>query len=71
MNPFLNPIFLCRVLKSGIVDPNRLRRMNNEDIIKYQNKALKAIVKYAYTIPMYKEKYKKIGIHPSNVKEIA
>ncbi|GAJ01016.1 unnamed protein product, partial [marine sediment metagenome] len=71
MNPFLNPIFLCRVLKSGIVDPNRLRRMNNEDIIKYQNKALKAIVKYAYTIPMYKEKYKKIGIHPSDVKEIA
>jgi len=69
MNPFMNPIFLSKVLKCYLSDPNRLRRMNNEDIIKYQNKALRSMVKYAYTIPVYREKYKKIGIHPNDIKE--
>lgn len=68
MNPFLNPILLSKVIKNYFMEPNRLRRMNNDDIIRYQNKMLKSVVKYAYTVPMYREKYLNAGVHPSDIR---
>ncbi len=70
MNPFHNPIFLCRVLKSYLVDPGRLHRMTAEDIRKFQNISLKKMVNYAYHVPLYKEKYKEAGVHPSHIKSV-
>jgi len=70
MNPFLNPIFFSRIIKSYLMDPERLRRSTNEDLQKFQNKSFKKMVNYAYYVPLYREKYKKLGIHPSQIKGV-
>ena len=70
MNPLLNPILLSQVLKSYITDPNRLKRFTNEKLEKYQKIQLKKIINYAYKVPMYRDKYKKAGLHPKDIKRI-
>jgi len=42
--------------------------MSNEELKKFQNISLKKIVNYAYHVPLYREKYKKAGIHPRDIK---
>ena len=68
MNPFLNPINGIPAIKNFIFDPGRLRTSTPKDIERYRDKAFKKIVKYAYTVPLYHDKYKKAGIHPSDIK---
>ncbi|UCF50082.1 MAG: phenylacetate--CoA ligase family protein [Thermoplasmatales archaeon] len=70
MNSFSNPIFLLKILKSYLVDINRLRRLNDEKLRKYQDKRLRKMVKFAYTVPLYHDKYKKEGIHPEDIRGI-
>ncbi len=70
MNPFYNPVFLSKILKSYLLDINRLNNFNEENLKKYQDKCLKKIVKYAYTVPLYHDKYKDAGILPSDIKKI-
>ncbi len=70
MNPLLNPFMGIPLLKSYLLDPNRLRRYNPEELKRYQGKALKKIVRYAYTIPLYHEKYREAGVKPSDIKNI-
>lgn len=70
MNPLLNPIFFSRLLKSYITDPSRLKRYTNEKLVKYQQVQLKKIVNYAYTVPVYRNKYKNMGVHPRDIKTI-
>jgi phenylacetate-CoA ligase len=70
MNPFFNPIFLSWILKSYLVDINRLRKLNENELKEYQNRCLKNIVKDAYSVPLYKEKYKKAGIHPNDINSV-
>ena len=70
MNHFFNPIFLSWVLKSYLIDIDRLRKLNENELREHQNKCLKNIVKYAYSVQLYHEKYKKAGIHPSDIKGI-
>ena len=70
MNPFYNPIFLLKVLKSYLVDINRLKRISDDKLRKYQDKQFRKMVKFAYTVPLYHEKYKKKGIHPDDIKGI-
>ena len=70
MNQLFNPILLSRVLKSYIADPDRLKRSTNEKLEKYQSIQLKKILNYAYTVPVYKDKYKKVGIKPGDIKTI-
>ena len=67
MNSFYNPVFLLNVLKSYLFDIDRLKRLNEETLKKYQDKAFKNMVKYAYTVPLYHDKYKKFGIHPNDI----
>lgn len=67
MNPFYNPLFLSWLLKTYLLDINRLRRFDEHKLRKYQDKCLKKMVKYAYSVPLYNEKYKKAGIHPSDI----
>lgn len=64
MNPFFNPLFLCRVLKWYLEDP----RMNNEKLRRFQNNAFKTMLRYAYTVPLYKEKYESAGINPHDIR---
>ncbi len=67
MNPFYNPIFLSKILKSYLFDINRLRRLDDQHLQRFQDKKFKKIVEFAYTVPLYYEKYKKAGIHPRDI----
>jgi len=70
MNPLLNPFTALPVLKNYVLDPGRIQRLNHKQLEKYRDKAFRKIVKYAYTVPLYHDKYKKAGIHPSDIKGI-
>ena len=70
LNPFLNPFNTIPLIKAYIVDPGRLTRLNSEQMKKFRDKAFRKMVKYAYTVPMYHEIYKKAGIHPRDIKGI-
>jgi phenylacetate-CoA ligase len=70
MNPFHNPIFLSWILKTYLLEINRLRKFNEEKLKKHQDKQLKNIVKYANTVPLYNDKYRKAGINPLEIKGI-
>jgi len=70
MNYLLNPIFITKVLKSYFFDINRLRRLRDDQVRSYQNKQLKKMVKFAYTVPLYYDKYKKAGISPDTFKGV-
>ena len=70
LNPLLNPFESLPLLKSSILDPGRLKRSSPESLKRYQDKSLRKIVKYAYRVPLYHDKYKKAGIHPSDIKGI-
>jgi len=70
LHPFANPVFLLRVAKSYLSDVDRLWHIDNKQLKSYQDKALKKMVKYAYTVPLYHDKYKEAGIHPNDIKGI-
>jgi phenylacetate-CoA ligase len=67
MNPWNNPIFLTRILHSYLVDLNRIWRVTSKEIRRYQDKCLRKIVKYAYTVPLYQDKFKEQNIHPTDI----
>jgi len=70
MNPFLNPIVAFFALKSYLINPSRTDRLTTEQLDQYRNKTFKKIVKYAYNVPLYYEKYKAAGIHPRDINGI-
>ena len=70
MNPLLNPILLGKILRSYLFDINRIWKYSEEEIKKYQDKQLRQIVKYAYSVPIYHEKYRDAGIHPRDIRGI-
>jgi phenylacetate-CoA ligase len=41
--------------------------MNEEQLRRYQNNQLKRIVRYAYTVPMYRDLYQKAGVRSSDI----
>lgn len=67
----MNPGFLLSTAKFYLSDLNRLWNVNEKQLKNYQDKALRQIVKYAYTVPLYHKKYKKYGVHPNDIKGIA
>lgn len=70
MNPFLNPLISLPLIKNYFLDTGRIQRLNPKQLKRYQDKAFKHIVKYAYTVPLYHEKYKKAGVHPLDIRGI-
>ncbi len=70
INPLFNPMNSVPLLMRYILDPGRLKRLNPRQMKRYRDKAFKRIVKYAYTVPLYHDKYKKAGVHPSDIKGI-
>ncbi len=70
MNPFINPVFLLRIAKSYLSDVNRVWYYDDKKMKEYKNKSLQKMVKYAYTVPLYKKKYKEYGVHPDDIKVI-
>lgn len=67
MNPFFNPRILFPFLKNWTFDSRRLDRLNPEKLNRYKDKMFKKILKYAYTVPVYHEKFNEAGIHPNNI----
>lgn len=70
MDPFFNPVFLGRVLSSYLFDVDRVWKMNNKQMKKYQDREFRRIVNYAYTVPMYHKKYRACGVHPQDIRGI-
>jgi len=69
-NPLLNPKYLIPLTKHYIFSPRRINYLNKNGLERYRLKAFKNMVKYAYTIPLYHDKYKKAGFHPNDIKKI-
>ena len=67
MNPFLNPVFTAKVIKEYLTGVNRAWKLKPEEIKRYQDKALRRALKYAYLAPLYHRKYKEAGIHPDDI----
>jgi len=70
MNQFYNPIFLSKVLKTYLSNIDRLKKFDDESLRKYQNKHLKKMVEFAYSVPVYHDKYKKSNVHPNDIRGI-
>ena len=70
MNPFYNPSFILKTIKNYLYDINRLNRLTNTQLQKFQTKQLKKMVQHAYNTPMYHSLYKKAGIHPNDITHI-
>ncbi len=69
MNPFYNPFFLLRIIKSYLRDINRLDRLSEEKLHDFQDKRLRHMVDYAYKVPLYHSLYKKHGVAPKDIKD--
>ena len=68
LNPFYNPYFLLRILKSYFFDINNLRRFDDDKLNSYKDKKFRKIIRYAFTVPMYRDLYEKAGIGINDVK---
>jgi phenylacetate-CoA ligase len=70
MNPFYNPVFLGKILKRYFVDVDRLDRISEDALHRYQDQQLRRVVRFAGTVPLYHETFKMAGIQPSDIKGI-
>ena len=70
MNPFYNPIFLSKILNKYLFDINRLKKLNEKELKNFRDKSLRNVVRYAFTVPLYHDKYEKAGIKPSSINKI-
>jgi phenylacetate-CoA ligase len=71
MNPFYNPVFLGKILKRYLIDIDRLDRIADESLRRYQDKQLQRLIRFADTVPLYHDKFKHAGIQPNNIIGIA
>jgi len=67
MNQFYNPLFIAKVLKSYFSDIDRLYRFDEETLRAYQDAQVRKIVRYASTVPLYRDKYKAAGIRSTDI----
>lgn len=70
MNPFYNPIFLSKIAKAYLFDIQRLKKISDVKLKRYQDHQLKKMVRFAYTVPLYHDKYKKARVHPNDISVI-
>ena len=57
MNPFYNPIFLSKIFNRYLFNINRLTKFNEKELNHFKDKALRNIIRYAYSVPLYHDKY--------------
>jgi phenylacetate-CoA ligase len=69
-NPLYNPAVAVPVIKSYLLDPGRINRLSPSQLENYKTHALKQVLDYAYTIPMYREKYRSAGIRQEDIRGI-
>jgi len=61
---------ISKIIKDYVTDINRLSSYDLSKIKIYRDKLFRRLVKYAYSIPLYKDKYQAAGIHPSDIRGI-
>lgn len=70
MNPLINPIIAFPVFLKYFTVPNRYKRLNKKQLQKFRDKQFKKIIKYAYSVPLYREKYKEAAIKSNDISRI-
>jgi phenylacetate-CoA ligase len=70
MNPLFNPFISFSLLRKILFEPRQLRKKSPDQIQRCKNKAFRKMIDYAYTVPVYHQKYRKAGIHPNDIKTI-
>lgn len=71
MHTLLNPRVIYCLLKGYLRDKDRVWRASQPDIRHLQDRALRCMVRYAYQVPLYRQKYRAAGVHPDDVSSIA
>ena len=67
MNQFYNPVFIAKILKSYLVDIDRLYRFDEAALRDFQDKQLQKMVRFASTVPLYQEKFKEAGVQTTAI----
>ncbi len=70
MNPFINPLITIPFIRNYILDPGRIERSSPRNVNRYRDRAFRKMISYAYTVPVYKKKYKEAGINPKDIRTI-
>jgi len=70
MNPFLNPRITLPFIKYYLTEPKRIQRLNSNELRKYKDKAFRNLIAFAYNVPLYRKKFKNLGIDPNDIKGI-
>jgi phenylacetate-CoA ligase len=71
MNPLLNPTITLPFIKNYFQDQVRLDRLTTPQLHRYQDKALRKIITYADTVPLYHNTYTNAHITPNDITSIA
>lgn len=67
MNPLYNPLFVAKILKSYISDIDRLYRFDEETLQVYQDTQVRKMVRFASTVPLYRNKYNAVGVRLADI----
>jgi len=70
MNPFLNPYLLSKIFANYMSDLNRLKKISPKRLQKFRDKKIKNLVRHSCNVPLYQEKFKKVGLNPRDIKSI-
>jgi len=70
MNPFHNPVFLSRMLKSYLVSMGRLSRWDDERLRRFQDRQLRRLLMHSMSVPLYESIYTRAGIDVPSIQGI-
>jgi phenylacetate-CoA ligase len=65
-----NPKLFLKIIKSYLLDINRLKNFSEEELKKFQVKELKKIISYANTVALYRNKFKKAEVGHCDIYEM-
>ncbi len=71
MQSLLNPRMVYQLLKGYLRDKDRVWRASREEFRRLQDRALRRMARYAYEVPLYRQKYREAGVHPDDIAGIA
>ena len=65
-----NPFLIYKIIKHYLSDINRFQTYDFEKIKNFRNKLFRKLLKYAFTVPLYKKKYSDAGISIEKIKSL-
>lgn len=64
----INPLMITNIIKNYLSDINRFQSYDYDKIIRCREKNFLNLIRYAFTIPVYKKKYAEAGLKFSDIK---